>query len=87
MTPLPVPTSAKLAGGANLPFLLLQLPQIILNSRNLLASNKAALFGSKVYFMGGAGVTEGVGDSWREQAAREEVGEWQWQQHGGDVGL
>ncbi|CAM0902958.1 unnamed protein product [Alopecurus aequalis] len=36
--------TAKLAGGANGPFLLLQLPQIILNSRNLLAGNKAALF-------------------------------------------
>jgi hypothetical protein len=36
--------TAKFAGGANLPFLLLQLPQIILNSRNLLAGNKAALF-------------------------------------------
>uniref|UniRef100_A0ACD5UDU1 Uncharacterized protein n=1 Tax=Avena sativa TaxID=4498 RepID=A0ACD5UDU1_AVESA len=36
--------TAKLAGGANVPFLLLQLPQIILNSRNLLAGNKSALF-------------------------------------------
>ncbi|KAJ3707116.1 hypothetical protein LUZ61_010821 [Rhynchospora tenuis] len=36
--------TAKLAGGANVPFLLLQLPQIVLNARNLLAGNKAALF-------------------------------------------
>ncbi|KAL4376107.1 hypothetical protein GQ457_02G028820 [Hibiscus cannabinus] len=35
--------TAKFAGAANLPFLLLQLPQIILNSRNLMAGNKAAL--------------------------------------------
>ncbi|KAG8066124.1 hypothetical protein GUJ93_ZPchr0004g38820 [Zizania palustris] len=36
--------TAKFAGAANVPFLLLQLPQIILNSRNLLAGNKTALF-------------------------------------------
>ncbi|XP_078163399.1 maltose excess protein 1-like, chloroplastic isoform X1 [Carex rostrata] len=36
--------TAKLAGAANVPFLLLQLPQIVLNARNLLAGNKAALF-------------------------------------------
>ncbi|XP_076955120.1 maltose excess protein 1-like, chloroplastic [Bidens hawaiensis] len=36
--------TAKFAGGANVPFLLLQLPQIVLNARNLLAGNKAALF-------------------------------------------
>lgn len=35
--------TAKFAGAANLPFLLLQLPQIILNTRNLLAGNKSAL--------------------------------------------
>ncbi|KAL2467847.1 Maltose exCES [Forsythia ovata] len=35
--------TAKFAGAANLPFLLLQLPQIILNARNLLAGNKSAL--------------------------------------------
>lgn len=35
--------TAKFAGAANLPFLLLQLPQIILNSRNLMAGNKSAL--------------------------------------------
>ncbi|KAK8715224.1 hypothetical protein V6N13_042562 [Hibiscus sabdariffa] len=35
--------TAKFAGTANLPFLLLQLPQIILNARNLMAGNKAAL--------------------------------------------
>ncbi|OVA18395.1 hypothetical protein BVC80_1833g51 [Macleaya cordata] len=35
--------TAKFAGAANLPFLLLQLPQIILNSRNLIAGNKSAL--------------------------------------------
>ncbi|KAG8043370.1 hypothetical protein GUJ93_ZPchr0458g22480 [Zizania palustris] len=36
--------TAKFAGAANIPFLLLQLPQIILNARNLLAGNKTALF-------------------------------------------
>ncbi|KAM7273165.1 hypothetical protein ACFE04_027829 [Oxalis oulophora] len=36
--------SAKFSGAANIPFLLLQLPQIILNARNLMAGNKAALF-------------------------------------------
>ncbi|RWR87249.1 maltose excess protein 1, chloroplastic [Cinnamomum micranthum f. kanehirae] len=36
--------TAKFAGAANVPFLLLQLPQIILNARNLLAGNKSALF-------------------------------------------
>ncbi|XP_015691757.2 maltose excess protein 1-like, chloroplastic [Oryza brachyantha] len=36
--------TAKFAGAANVPFLLLQLPQIILNARNLLAGNKTALF-------------------------------------------
>ncbi|OMO87277.1 maltose excess protein 1, chloroplastic-like protein [Corchorus capsularis] len=36
--------TAKFSGGANIPFLLLQLPQIILNARNLLAGNKTALF-------------------------------------------
>lgn len=35
--------SAKFAGASNIPFLLLQLPQIILNARNLLAGNKTAL--------------------------------------------
>lgn len=35
--------TAKFSGAANLPFLLLQLPQIILNARNLMAGNKAAL--------------------------------------------
>lgn len=35
--------TAKFAGAANLPFLLLQLPQIILNTQNLLAGNKYAL--------------------------------------------
>ncbi|KAK6115007.1 hypothetical protein DH2020_007276 [Rehmannia glutinosa] len=35
--------TAKFAGAANLPFLLLQLPQIVLNSRNLMAGNKSAL--------------------------------------------
>lgn len=55
VTPAPIPKvtkeyqewdslTAKLAGGANVPFLLLQLPQIILNSRNLLAGNNSALF-------------------------------------------
>ncbi|KAG9146361.1 hypothetical protein Leryth_018418 [Lithospermum erythrorhizon] len=36
--------SAKFAGASNVPFLLLQLPQIILNARNLMAGNSAALF-------------------------------------------
>ncbi|PKU85861.1 maltose excess protein 1-like, chloroplastic [Dendrobium catenatum] len=36
--------TAKFAGVANVPFLLLQLPQIILNSRNLLSGNTTALF-------------------------------------------
>nr|XP_043615467.1 maltose excess protein 1-like, chloroplastic [Erigeron canadensis] len=36
--------TAKFAGAANVPFLLLQLPQIVLNARNLLAGNNAALF-------------------------------------------
>lgn len=35
--------TAKFAGAANLPFLLLQLPQIILNTRNLMAGNTSAL--------------------------------------------
>ncbi|XP_008808799.2 maltose excess protein 1-like, chloroplastic isoform X1 [Phoenix dactylifera] len=36
--------TAKFAGASNVPFLLIQLPQILLNSRNLVAGNKAALF-------------------------------------------
>lgn len=36
--------TSKFAAAANVPFLLLQMPQIILNARNLLAGNKAALF-------------------------------------------
>ncbi|KAG8389797.1 hypothetical protein BUALT_Bualt01G0015800 [Buddleja alternifolia] len=35
--------TAKFAAAANLPFLLLQLPQIILNTQNLLAGNNSAL--------------------------------------------
>ena len=35
--------TAKFCGAANIPFLLLQLPQILLNSRNLMAGNKTAL--------------------------------------------
>ncbi|KAG5534007.1 hypothetical protein RHGRI_028013 [Rhododendron griersonianum] len=35
--------TAKFAGAANIPFLVLQLPQILLNARNLLAGNKNAL--------------------------------------------
>lgn len=35
--------TAKFSGAANIPFLLLQMPQIILNARNLLAGNKSAL--------------------------------------------
>lgn len=35
--------TGKFAGAANLPFLLLQLPQIILNSQNLVAGNRSAL--------------------------------------------
>lgn len=35
--------TAKFSGAANIPFMILQLPQIILNARNLLAGNKSAL--------------------------------------------
>ncbi|KAL1533522.1 maltose excess protein 1-like, chloroplastic isoform X1 [Salvia divinorum] len=35
--------TAKFAGAANIPFMLLQLPQIILNYQNLMAGNKSAL--------------------------------------------
>ncbi|KAH7571546.1 hypothetical protein JRO89_XS04G0076200 [Xanthoceras sorbifolium] len=35
--------TAKFSGASNIPFTLLQLPQIILNARNLLAGNKTAL--------------------------------------------
>jgi len=35
--------TAKFSGGANIPFLMLQLPQIILNTQNLLAGNNTAL--------------------------------------------
>ncbi|KAL3641706.1 hypothetical protein CASFOL_012521 [Castilleja foliolosa] len=35
--------TAKFAGVANFPFLLLQLPQIVLNTQNLIAGNKSAL--------------------------------------------
>ncbi|XAR71522.1 hypothetical protein NMG60_11017835 [Bertholletia excelsa] len=35
--------TARFAGASNIPFLLLQMPQIILNARNLLAGNKTAL--------------------------------------------
>ncbi|XP_051130843.1 maltose excess protein 1-like, chloroplastic isoform X3 [Andrographis paniculata] len=35
--------TAKFSGAANLPILLMQLPQIVLNARNLLAGNKSAL--------------------------------------------
>ncbi|KAJ8762726.1 hypothetical protein K2173_012218 [Erythroxylum novogranatense] len=35
--------TAGFAGAANIPFLLIQMPQIILNARNLMASNKTAL--------------------------------------------
>ncbi|KAG6390477.1 hypothetical protein SASPL_148212 [Salvia splendens] len=35
--------TAKFAGAANIPFLLLQLPQIMLNYQNLMAGNKSAL--------------------------------------------
>jgi hypothetical protein len=36
--------TAKFTGAANVPFLLLQLLQIVLNARNLLTGNKIALF-------------------------------------------
>jgi hypothetical protein len=36
--------TAKFAGATNVPFLLLQLPQIVLNARNLLVGNKITLF-------------------------------------------
>jgi hypothetical protein len=35
---------AKFAGAANVPFLLLQLSQIVLNAHNLLTGNKITLF-------------------------------------------
>ncbi|KAL0735669.1 hypothetical protein Bca4012_011879 [Brassica carinata] len=35
--------TAKFSGGANIPFLMLQLPQIILNAQNLIAGNNTAL--------------------------------------------
>ncbi|XP_004307834.1 PREDICTED: maltose excess protein 1, chloroplastic-like [Fragaria vesca subsp. vesca] len=35
--------TAKFSGASNIPFLLLQMPQIILNAQNLMAGNKAAL--------------------------------------------
>ncbi|CAN8256008.1 unnamed protein product [Cochlearia groenlandica] len=35
--------TAKFSGGANIPFLMLQLPQIFLNAQNLLAGNNTAL--------------------------------------------
>ncbi|KAG8647954.1 maltose excess protein 1, chloroplastic isoform X1 [Manihot esculenta] len=35
--------TAKFSGAANIPFLLLQMPQIILNAQNLMAGNKTAL--------------------------------------------
>lgn len=35
--------TAKFSGAANIPFLMLQLPQIILNAQNLLAGNNTAL--------------------------------------------
>ncbi|KAJ7949929.1 Maltose excess protein 1, chloroplastic-like protein [Quillaja saponaria] len=35
--------TANFSGAANIPFLILQMPQIILNARNLLAGNKTAL--------------------------------------------
>jgi hypothetical protein len=35
---------AKLVGAANIPFVLLQLPKIVLNARNLLAGNKKSVF-------------------------------------------
>jgi hypothetical protein len=36
--------TAKFTGAANVPFLLLQLPQIVLNARNLLTGNNISLF-------------------------------------------
>ena len=36
--------TSKLSGSATLAFLMLQLPQIILNSQNLINGNKVALF-------------------------------------------
>lgn len=35
--------TAKFSGASNIPFLLLQMPQIILNAQNLMAGNKTAL--------------------------------------------
>ncbi|GAB4826823.1 Core protein [Ancistrocladus abbreviatus] len=36
--------TSKFAGAANIPFLLLQLPQIVLNAQNLMSGNRTALF-------------------------------------------
>jgi len=36
--------TSKFSGAANVPFLLLQMPQILLNARNLIAGNNTALF-------------------------------------------
>lgn len=36
--------TARFAGASNVPFLLIQLPQILLNYQNLAAGDKAALF-------------------------------------------
>ncbi|CAK8542295.1 unnamed protein product [Lathyrus sativus] len=36
--------TSKLSGAANFPFLLLQMPQILLNARNLMSANSSALF-------------------------------------------
>jgi hypothetical protein len=36
--------TSKFSGAANLPFLLLQMPQILLNAKNLIAGNNTALF-------------------------------------------
>lgn len=36
--------TSKFSGAANVPFLLLQMPQILLNTRNLIAGNNTALF-------------------------------------------
>lgn len=36
--------TSTIAAASNIPFLLLQLPQVMLNAQNLLAGNKTALF-------------------------------------------
>ncbi|MQL70819.1 hypothetical protein Taro_003096 [Colocasia esculenta] len=64
--------TATFTGAANVPFLLLQLPQITLNDRNLMAGNKGALFA--VFWL--VGDAEGVaGQSVPAFVLRQEKGD------------